>query len=246
MRQTSAAYSLTGKPVTSTDANGNVTRYAYDTDDRLSSVSDPLGRVTGIAYDALSRKIAVSNLAIQSMPLLQQAYTPDGLVASLTNANGYATSFTPDGFDRLATTTYPDASTQVLAYDADSNVLTRQTRAAQTISFTYDTLNRLSTKAAPSEASVTYGYDLFKVPLWNFEIAGAPTLLYLTAFLHSIVFIGKPDLSAALDQQSVGLHYRRASRTRLRSPSSAKVRGFCLDFGGVRKRNRAALMNVAG
>jgi RHS repeat-associated protein len=50
-------------------------------------------------------------------------------------------------------------------YDADSNVLSRQTRAGATISFTYDTLNRLSTKAAPSEPTVTYSYDLAGHPL---------------------------------------------------------------------------------
>lgn len=88
------------------------------------------------AYDAMSRPTAVSNLAIQSMPLAGLAYSPDGLVASLTNANGYATGFTPDGFDRLSTTTYPNASTQTLAYDADGNVLSRKTRAGQTIAFT--------------------------------------------------------------------------------------------------------------
>jgi len=44
-------------------------------------------------------------------------------------------------------------------------VLSRKTRAGQTIAFTYDTLNRLSTKAAPSEATVTYGYDLAGRPL---------------------------------------------------------------------------------
>jgi YD repeat-containing protein len=108
----------------------------------------------------MSRQTSVSNLAIQASPLLQQAYTPDGLIASLTNANGFVTGFTPDGFDRLSTTTYPDSSTQVLTYDADSNVLSRQTRAGATISFTYDTLNRLSTKTAPSEPTVTYSYDL--------------------------------------------------------------------------------------
>jgi YD repeat-containing protein len=75
--------------------------------------TDPLGRQTTYAYDALSRQISMSNPAIQSTPLLQQAYTPDGLIASLTNANGFATSFTPDGFDRLSTTTYPNASTEV-------------------------------------------------------------------------------------------------------------------------------------
>jgi len=48
----------------------------------------------------------------------------------------------------------------VLGYDADGNILTRQTRKGDVISFTYDTLNRRSTKAAPSEPTVTYSYDL--------------------------------------------------------------------------------------
>ncbi|MDB5481565.1 MAG: hypothetical protein JWO83_2618 [Caulobacteraceae bacterium] len=48
----------------------------------------------------------------------------------------------------------------MLAYDADSNVLTRKTRKGDTITLTYDTLNRPATKAAPSEATVTYAYDL--------------------------------------------------------------------------------------
>jgi RHS repeat-associated protein len=165
LRQTSTTYTPTGKISTTTDANTNITHYAYDADDRLASTTDAVGRQTTYAYDAMTRRISVSKPAIQASPLLQQAYTPDGLVASFTNANGFTTSFAPDGFDRLATTTYPDSSTQVLAYDADGNVLSRQTRAGAAISFTYDTLNRLSTKATPSEPTVTYSYDLAGHPL---------------------------------------------------------------------------------
>jgi YD repeat-containing protein len=114
-----------------------------------------------LSRDALSRRTQVLNTAIQSTPLLQQAYTPDGLLASLTDANNHATGFAYDGLDRLATTTYPLGSTETFTYDADSNVLTRKTRANQTISFTYDTLNRLATKTPPSPAAVvSYGYDL--------------------------------------------------------------------------------------
>src|SRR5215471_10701798 len=125
---------------------------------------DPVGRVTTFGYDALGRPAQFSNSAIQSAPLVQRAYTPDGWTASLTiarnNTTFNVTNFAYDGFDRLATTTYPDSSTETLGYDADGNVLTRKTRAAQTITFTYDTLNRLATKAAPLEPTVTYTYDL--------------------------------------------------------------------------------------
>jgi RHS repeat-associated protein len=168
LRQASAAYSPTGKLSKTTDANGNFALFAYDANDRLASTTDQLGRQTTYAYDTLSRQISISNLAVQSSPLLQQTYTPDGLLASLTDANSHATNFVFDGFDRLATTTYPLGSTEALTYDADSNVAMRQTRAGQTIAFAYDTLNRLTTKTPPSPAAVvSYGYDL----------AGHPTRL---------------------------------------------------------------------
>ena len=124
-------------------------------------MTDAVGRVGTVAYDALSRPTQSFNKAIQSGPLMQQAWTADGLRASLTDANGNLTAFAYDGFDRLSTTTYPLGSTEGLTYDADSNVLTRTTRAGATISFTYDTLNRLGSKTPPSPAPVvSYTYDL--------------------------------------------------------------------------------------
>jgi YD repeat-containing protein len=139
----------------------NWTTYAYDLLDRPASVTDAMGRLTSYGYDALSRRTQVLNGAIQANPLLQQGYTPNGVLASLTDANSNATSFAYDGFDRLATTTYPGSSTETFTYDADGNVLSRTTRANATIAFTYDTLNRLVTKTPPSPAPVvSYGYDL--------------------------------------------------------------------------------------
>jgi len=115
-------------------------------------------------YDAMSRRTQVLNGAIQSAPLLQQAYTPAGLLASFTVARNNTTFATTtlayDGHDRLATTTYPDTSFERLTYDGNGNVLSRRTRAGASIAFTYDTLNRLKTKAPPSQPVVTYAYDL--------------------------------------------------------------------------------------
>jgi RHS repeat-associated protein len=161
LHTTASTYTVIGKPATATDANSNTTNFVYDVLNRLSTVTDPVQRVTSIVYDTLSRRSKLLNTAIQSAPLSQQAYTLDGLLANLTDANSHATSFAYDGLDRLATTTYPLGSTETLTYDADSNVLTRKTRASQTIIFTYDTLNRLATKTPPSPAAVvSYTYDL--------------------------------------------------------------------------------------
>lgn len=150
LHTTSTSYTPTGQPATITDANGSVTAFAYDLLDRRTTMTDPMKRVTEFTYDALSRPYQTVNRAIQAAPLLEQAWSGDGLRASLKDANGNTTTFAYDGFDRLATTTYPGGSTETYSYDADSNVLTRKTRANGTITYTYDTLNCLNTKTPPS------------------------------------------------------------------------------------------------
>ncbi len=160
LRQVSSTYTPTGKTATTTDANGNVTQYAYDANDRLQKVTDPLYRVTTYGYDATDRPIAVFNPAIQAGALLQYAYTPNGRLARLTEAQGNQTNYVYDGFDRLSTTRYPNLSTETLTYDESSNITKRKTRAGPEINYGYDTLNRIITKTPPSSPVVTYAYDL--------------------------------------------------------------------------------------
>jgi RHS repeat-associated protein len=119
-----------------------------------------MGRVTRSTWTVLGQPFQLYNLAVSANPLLEQAWTPDGLPASLKDANGNTTAFAYDRFDRLATTTYPLGSTEAFTWDANGNVLTRKTRANDTITFTYDGLDRLTTKTPPSGPVVTYGYDL--------------------------------------------------------------------------------------
>ncbi len=97
---------------------------------------------------------------------MQRTYTADGLLASLADANSNTTSFAYDGFDRLATTTYPLGSTETFTYDALDNLLGRKTRASATtnITYGYDTLNRPTSKTPTSGPVVTYSYDLNSRP----------------------------------------------------------------------------------
>jgi len=140
----------------------------------------------------LSRPSQTLNLAIQAQPLVQYGYTPNSKLASLTDGkapSGNVTTFAYDGLDRLVTTTYPNSSTEkVLSYDADGNVLTRQTRAGATIGYSYDTLNRLSTKTPPSPAPVV---------TYTFDLAGHPT--------------GVSDNSAAVTAPSTAASYATAT-----------------------------------
>jgi YD repeat-containing protein len=50
----------------------------------------------------------VFNTAIQAAPLLQRSFKPNGMLASLTDANARTTNYTYDGLDRRASTAYPE------------------------------------------------------------------------------------------------------------------------------------------
>lgn len=95
---------------------------------------------------------------------LQQDYqtntwTNNGQLASVTNAKGFATTYTYDGFDRPKRATFPDASyTEALTYNANGSVLTSRTRGTQTLAFSYDLLNRLTRKSTPNRVE-TFAYD---------------------------------------------------------------------------------------
>jgi YD repeat-containing protein len=60
LRTTSATYTRAGKPETTTDAGGNITRFAYDPLDRLAAATDPTGRSTRYAYDRLDRAHSIA------------------------------------------------------------------------------------------------------------------------------------------------------------------------------------------
>jgi RHS repeat-associated protein len=108
----------------------------------------------------------VFNAQIQAGALLQQSYTDDGQLASLTDANSNDTSFAYDGFDQLATMTYPGGSTESFTYDANGNALSKKTRFGDMISYSYDNLNRMTAVTPPpGTPAVTYSYDAAGNPI---------------------------------------------------------------------------------
>jgi YD repeat-containing protein len=99
------------------------------------------------------------------------AYTNNGKVASVTDAEGNKTSYVYDGFDRLSQTQFASSGKGAgtsnssdyaqLTYDAGGNVISRRLRDGNSIAYTYDALDRLTFKDLPGgDPDVTYTYDL--------------------------------------------------------------------------------------
>jgi RHS repeat-associated protein len=168
---TSATYSFSGKALTTTDANGAVTTNTYDALDRLATVTDPASRLTTYTYDVLSRLKSAVNLGIQSGPLVQYAYTPNGKRLSLIDARNNGTGYVYDGLDRLSKMQFPQvpgpglgpdpSDVESYTYDANGNALTQTKRDGAVITVTYDALNRPTKKAYPGDlGDITLTYDL--------------------------------------------------------------------------------------
>lgn len=129
-----------------------ITRNSYDASNRITKVESAVG--TAVASDEV-----------------RTAYTANGQIAHVIDAESNRTSYIYDGHDRLSQTRYPvttkgaDSSNasdyEQLTYDAASNVTSRRLRDGTTIAYSYDDLGRLTTKDLPgSEPDVTYAYDL--------------------------------------------------------------------------------------
>ena len=128
--------------------------------------------------------------------------TPNGLVDTVTDANGNVTNYDYDGFDRLSRTFFSDpvsgspcmpslphsaiaptcASNQKyeeLAYDLNGNVTGKRNRSGPQISYGYDDLNRQTSRVLPQNPQGHFG-GLEQIPSillvagGIFRLAGRP------------------------------------------------------------------------
>jgi len=130
-----------------------ISRNSYDNQGRVTKVESAVG--TAAAADEV-----------------RTAYTANGQVSHVIDAESNRTTYVYDGHDRLSQTRYPvtakgsDASNaadyEQLSYDARGNVTSRRLRDGTAIGYSYDDLGRLNAKDVPGGTNydVTYAYDL--------------------------------------------------------------------------------------
>jgi RHS repeat-associated protein len=138
-------YSKTGKVLTETlpaqsPSGGTITAtytYAYDADDRLSTITDPNSHVTTYAYDGVGNKTAV------------------------TDGNNHTTSYAYDSRNRLTTITDANTNTTVYGYDSGGNQQTVTDGPGHVTTTLYDALNRVTTITQPTGGgTTTMAYDV--------------------------------------------------------------------------------------
>ena len=129
-------------------------------------------RITRTTYDAAGQATlvqtgyGVSGVAADEMAT---AYSGNGRVSHVTDAEGNRTTYEYDVHDRLVKTRFPLPSTdnsssttdyEQLTLDANGNVTSRRLRDGNSVGMTYDTLNRLTARDLPgSEPDASFTYD---------------------------------------------------------------------------------------
>lgn len=160
-RSTVTTYSLTGKPLTVTDASGDISRTCYDALDRAVVAVDPTGRATRTIYNAASQPTdierwytanvndaacALTNArpdGINTNTWRKYEYNAGGLQSAEIDANGNRTQMTYEGLGRLIVTTFADGADAWSIHDQRGQVVVGKTRGNEYRDIFHDQLGRI-------------------------------------------------------------------------------------------------------
>ena len=145
---------------TGSEGADRIIKKHYDTESRVTRIEQGLG--TSLVRDYAT-----------------YTFTPNGQIASMTDARGYKASMNYDGFDRQTHWYFPSKTAtgainpgdyEQYTYDANGNRLTLRKRDGSVLSFTYDKLNRVTRKTVPARAGLdaTHTRDVF----YKYDIRG--------------------------------------------------------------------------
>jgi RHS repeat-associated protein len=139
----SYTYDANSNRLTLTDPQGGVTSYAYDTLNRLSTLTPPTAFSStgfGFTYDALSRR------------------------TQMTRPNGVSTNYTYDSLSHLLSVLHQVSSSTIdgaaYTYDSAGNRTSKTNElAAVTSNYTYDPLYELTQVTQATNTTESYSYD---------------------------------------------------------------------------------------
>ena len=163
-RVVSYAYNAAGDLVSETDAAGNVTKYAYDSSNRLTSVTLPNKKVlVRNSYDSSSRVISQTNARGYVTTFAYNA--PAVGQTTITDPLGNKTIHTYDNSMRITGITDPLSHTTNYSYDANNHVITVTDGNGSASNMTYDALGNLLTYTDPLGNMASVTYNQFSEPL---------------------------------------------------------------------------------
>ena len=180
---TTQAYDTSGRVISQTDGNKNITKIAYDglggttvtnplaavkkqsTDSNgdLTAQTDPAG-AAAMTLDSANRLISVTDRAGGTTKM--SYHSPTGYLASATNPLGNTTTFSYVAqsqdvftFYNLSSVAYADGTSESFTYDANGNLLSHTAQDGSVTTATYDTGGRVLSNTNPGKATTTYTWN---------------------------------------------------------------------------------------
>ena len=214
------AYDTLDRLITLTNPAGEVTRYEYFANDLRKKAVFHNGSYTDYAYDAANRLTSIVHRDSTGSILASYAYTYDKMHNRLavTDHNAVTVSHAYDKLYQLTQVNFP-SETISFTYDPVGNRQSMTTPLG-TSTYTYDLANRLTGFTPPSGHPVTFTYDANGNTLSKTTVAGTTSFTYDAK--DQLRQIGYPD--AGVNQYL----YDPVGR-RIRSMDSLGVRRFLYD-----------------
>jgi RHS repeat-associated protein len=147
-----------------TDANGNVTRFGYDTAGQLNALTDPSGAVSRMTYDAGgflvarieadgSRTDIVNDVMGRALSETRTRTRADGSLQTL------RTEYTLDAKGRVTATQHPDGTTTRTDYDANDKPVSECDALNRCTTMHYDDQGRLDRTDYADGSSESIEFD---------------------------------------------------------------------------------------
>jgi len=181
------------RPLTFTDAAGQLTQYAWNALGQLTSITNAKSETTTFSYytaNATGKQRAQRlSQIVGALPGGTQVTTFDydayGNVASITGPDGYNLQFTYDALSRPLTVTYPDGTFEQTTYQL-LDPATRRDRLGRNTTYVYDSIRQLLSVTDPANRTVQYTWckcgalsqlidPMNRVTIWKHDIEGRTT-----------------------------------------------------------------------
>ncbi|MEU2554844.1 RHS repeat-associated core domain-containing protein [Streptomyces sp. NPDC013313] len=162
---TSGAVASGTAKMTVTDVTGGSTVFAYDTSGRVNQVTTPEGRVTKFGYDSQNRITSLQRVAPTGTDTWTYAYSATTRATAgttkVTDPNAHTTTYTVDDSGQVTKVVDALTHTRSTSYDANHNQLTavnaQGTGSQNTTTFGWDSSDNLTSAKLPTGATTALG-----------------------------------------------------------------------------------------
>jgi len=144
-------------PSSTTDAQGRITKYAYDVNGNITSLTDPASKITTFQYDT---NWNVTKTTDPLGNIRTYSYDANNNLTGTTSPLGLTTTLVVDNKGLVTRITKPDATFETFTYDSHGNNITNTNPLGKTTAFGFDGYGLERVSATDPRANIiAFNYD---------------------------------------------------------------------------------------